>query len=288
MGRHRRANWEVYAFEENPFIQNYVNKFVKSLDGLGLKPELRIPPAASLEHLQQLAPRYGCSSEGEMVKCMLKKFKARLNSLLVNTSLRDNALVHERLMQAASPSINATRYTLIPAGVGVQARTRLTGIESARSALMFAPVAKASVDADLKYSFPVVDVVSWISYFFREADYVVVKMDIDGAESAILESLLRHQGLGLIDVLLLKCRRAKKGTCERLRAAAKVKIKIKTEGDGYIDVDRHSVPELYSPSDPTAASPTFNIPYGADVNFSITNSSLILSMLNGTVLTQSI
>ena len=49
-----------------------------------------------------------------------------------------------------------------------------------------------------------VDFVSWFAESFKASDFVVLKMDIEGAEMGLLESMLTHSGAPLsnVDVML--------------------------------------------------------------------------------------
>lgn len=52
-----------------------------------------------------------------------------------------------------------------------------------------------------------VDFVSWFAESFKASDFVVLKMDIEGAEMGLLESMLTHSGAPLsnVDVMLWEC-----------------------------------------------------------------------------------
>ncbi|CAJ1336650.1 unnamed protein product, partial [Effrenium voratum] len=70
----RPGAWEVYGFEANPYIQPYVDHFVRYLNGAGPKPVLTLPPAGSNKKLRTYGEMFGC--RGDRVKeCMMEKFK---------------------------------------------------------------------------------------------------------------------------------------------------------------------------------------------------------------------
>ena len=51
----------------------------------------------------------------------------------------------------------------------------------------------------------VVDIPAWIESSFSMQDYVILKMDVEGAEHGILEQLVKRGVLPLIDVLAIEC-----------------------------------------------------------------------------------
>ena len=56
-----------------------------------------------------------------------------------------------------------------------------------------------------QFDVPKVDVVRWMEESFREEDYVVLKMDVEGAEMEILPKLLATNATRLVDVFLWEC-----------------------------------------------------------------------------------
>ena len=62
-----------------------------------------------------------------------------------------------------------------------------------------------------------VDVVQWMRTSFTEADFVVLKMDVEGAEIDIVPKLLATNTSRLVDVFLWECHakwRGAKGKCQ--------------------------------------------------------------------------
>ena len=106
------------------------------------------------------------------------------------------------------------------------------------------------------YHIAIVNVVRWMIENFRESDYVVIKMDVEGAEHGILSGLLDRGKLGIIDILAYECHAARTSTAckdlnRRLDAAAVAsKTKILREAQGYQGWDQFSTPDKYYPSDP--------------------------------------
>merc|ERR1719171_1225184 len=100
---------------------------------------------------------------------------------------------------------------------------------------------------------PLVDVVAWISAHFKQEDYVVVKMDIEGAEFPILNKLMDSGQGCLIDVLAWECHDwMGVGDCTLLqqRISKWNCISQLVEGRGYRAWDSESTPDKYYPVDP--------------------------------------
>ena len=62
--------------------------------------------------------------------------------------------------------------------------------------------------------------VSWIVESFSVADYVVLKLDVEGAEDEIVPRLLASNASKLIDVFLWECHARKEGLGGRCKCAA--------------------------------------------------------------------
>merc|ERR1712130_920030 len=102
---------------------------------------------------------------------------------------------------------------------------------------------------------PIVDVVSWASAFLRKTDYVVWKMDIEGAEHEIFRELLRRHLLKLVDVLAFECHPVHSSLCKNTIAGLKAEGKktgtrVKIEGQNYKAVDSFSGSSKYFAIDP--------------------------------------
>ena len=59
----------------------------------------------------------------------------------------------------------------------------------------------------------VVDVVGWIASHFAPDDYVVLKMDVEGAEHKIVHALAERGVLPLIDVFAIECHNKRRSPC---------------------------------------------------------------------------
>lgn len=264
------AEWEVYAFEANPFIQAYLDLFIQYLNGQGKLPALRVPPAGSTQHLSIYAKKFGCQATDAqaMRSCMNRLFAAQILALPTAPALNDTRLIEARMAEAvvslAQRRSRQQRFTLIPAAVGAengwldipekQARsnlirggTVLSGIHGQQGGNPF------SGERGKTFRVTIVDVVSWMISSFHERDYVVVKMDVEGAEHGILRELIRRHKLGVIDILAYECHGGKKCVGLNAEVAAEAKtsgVSLLHEGKDYHGWDRYSTPELYYPLDP--------------------------------------
>eukprot|EP00439_Symbiodinium_sp_Y106_P054660 s3412_g7.t1 len=267
---HRDSAWEVYAFEANPLIQPYVNKFVSFLNGKGPKPPVLIPPAGSNGHLNDLAKRFHCRKKttDSTRECMVKLFEPQIHALQVEPELSSLQLIHARMREAADPPPTAeeSRYTFIPAAVGSEDGELKMTDNTARTVLIRGGfgAGNAKKDTSREYHIPMVNVVRWMIDSFRESDYIVVKMDVEGAEHGILSGLLDSGKLGLIDILAFECHAAKTSpACKKLnrrldKAAVVSKTKILREASGYQGWDHFSTPDRYYPLDPRVGRPQSN------------------------------
>ena len=59
------------------------------------------------------------------------------------------------------------------------------------------------------------DLTGWLKRNFEETDYILVKLDVEGAEFDIVERLRDHGALALVDVLALECH-GWSGNCTQL------------------------------------------------------------------------
>mmetsp|Transcript_8252 Transcript_8252/g.19408 ORF Transcript_8252/g.19408 Transcript_8252/m.19408 type:complete len:379 (+) Transcript_8252:37-1173(+) len=268
----RDRAWEIYAFEASPIIQPYVDKFVHYLNGKGNKPELTVPPSGSTRHLNAYAPYFGCPAsltdgfvQGQMRQCMYDTFEPALSALHAEPYLNSKDLIEARLAEASTPlAENATqsRFTFVPAAVGgVNGWLCLHGVDRHQAIRGGAAEStKLALDPnDLRgVKVSVTDVVSWIMRNFSPHDYVILKMDAEGAEFPILEGLYRAGQLGLVDLLAYECHEWIKNpasyrmrTCEDMAKVLKEEqVPTMMETDLYEGWDSFSQPKDYLPLDP--------------------------------------
>lgn len=245
--------WEVYAFEASPLIVPYLDKFVGFLNGNNPKPVLDIPPAGSTAHLARYAPQFGCGGLGgdaAMRECMFRKFQKPLKRMKADTSLMTDKSIRERLATAGMPPLTKDRYVLIPAAAGATNSTMHLGSVDAEQ--MIRGGAHDNEHTGKQVDVPLVDVVSWLVSNFDEKDYVVVKMDIEGGEFPIVNSLISKGKAGLIDKIAMECHDWV-GNCKDLltRFTSATGLTPLIESKDYQGWDSFSSPEKYVPVKPS-------------------------------------
>ena len=246
--------WEIYAFEASPWLYNYLDNFVAHLNGNGSPPAIKVPPTGSSAHLAKMAGRYGCghAEQQAMRECMFGVFREPLTELQPKPELRNANVVASRLALAQKSLGTAPddRVVFVPAAAG--ARVDLLLLNHALDAdQMIREGASFSSQSSQDVCVPVVDIVAWMMHFFKSADHVFVKMDIEGAEFEILEALIMAGGECLIDELSLECH-SSHGDCdglmERLRSSKCIKLFV--EGDDHDGYDQFSSRDRYFAIDP--------------------------------------
>lgn len=79
-----------------------------------------------------------------------------------------------------------------------------------------------------------VDIVSWLLKHFSASDYVIVKMDVEGAEFQIIPELIRRRADKIVDVLAWECHNGRGGQCSDLqKMIAETNIRLMSEGKDY-------------------------------------------------------
>lgn len=245
--------WEVYSFEASPWIQWFVDQTVAAKNAGGTAPALPFPASGSTADLRRFGDEAGCNGKAlrsNLLDCMLTRYRGELESIQPDKQLNDSTLLSSRLDQASTPyrprgSEALVRYTFVPAAVTVS--DGWMEIRQSMIQLLIGGVVTTGDSADWTKSrggadttFPVarvrtIDLVGWISRSFSERDNVVVKMDVEGAEHAILPELVRQGKDTVIKVLAMEChRRGKVGDCAALdKLLQGTKIKVLKEGRDY-------------------------------------------------------
>lgn len=252
------APWEVYSFEANPYIQPYVDKFASWLNHEGDKPAVVVPPAGSHAHLQRFSRRFGCGKKTTeaMRECMWNIFKTQIKSLMVNSSLWNKDLLAKRLAEAGLPNSrpHTSRYTFIPAAIGAQNGFLPINAERAKDGIIRGGNAGQTNDAT-EIQVPVVDVIRWAQAYFHVDDYILAKMDVEGAEHAILNEMMDTGALKLLDVLMMECH----GECGKLLARIRhyggPRLVLEGGKGGYKSIDSHSKVEAAELIDPRLSRP---------------------------------
>lgn len=260
----RSGPWEVYAFEASPFIQPYLEDFVHFLNDQGPRPPLEVPPSGSIDELALYAKRYGCgglSNRDKMIKmrqCMWKTFRAPLSRMKPDPRFLSMPLALRRMAEAQRPLQDGEhdRFTFVPAAVGAgDGKMRMTRVTpeamirgGAHSSKGASPPTKRSNEVDV----PMVDVATWIMARFSDADFVFLKMDVEGAEFGVINKLIDLGAAGRIKRFFWECHRGA-GNCRRLRLRWRNSSYVLpvTEGThGYHGFDSLSAPDKYFPEDP--------------------------------------
>ena len=217
-----KTPWQVFGFEASPLIAPYVERFVQWLNGEREKPpESCLPPTGSTPHLRMYASGYNCSrwSDRAMRRCMFRRLAPALDALTPDPALNRSKLIRERLDASLKASGRPrAHFTFVPAAVGA-ADDWMAMYNAPRQLIRGGSLMVGDRDADEldtsndvlehepRYNFKVrvIDFVAWLKRSFTPADWVVVKMDIEGAEYPIFERLLNDTPtLHLIDVLALE------------------------------------------------------------------------------------
>lgn len=250
-------SWEIYAFEASPFIQPYLEHFTAFLNGWGAKPPLTIPPSGSSWHLADYAPRYGCPNtvDDAMRECMFQVFKKPLSELHPDMSLSNWDIIHQRLALAAQPLAPGApdRFVAIPAAAGAENGELNLGLMTAEQMIRGGAVNSEEfpgTGAEMKVA--LVDFPTWLATNFLPTDYVVVKMDIEGAEFPILNKIFGANQGCLMDMLAIECHHWG-GDCNKLSADIAqwaCITKLDEIAGGYRAYDHYSTPDLYYPIDP--------------------------------------
>lgn len=213
---HANLPWHVFAIEAAPLIAPYVELCTEALAaGRPLPPPL-VPPAGSSMQLLNYASELGCTKAGgrrERLACISNALASPLAALArtANPKLTANPSLLEARLDGArarggctpaprgggllsafsrgpDPSYRADglrtagggTFTLLPAAAGASAGTlRMAGspLQMLRGGSM-----AAGSNHMPQFDVPRVDVVSWIERSFTVDDFVILKMDVEGAE----------------------------------------------------------------------------------------------------------
>mmetsp|Transcript_24063 Transcript_24063/g.74991 ORF Transcript_24063/g.74991 Transcript_24063/m.74991 type:complete len:361 (+) Transcript_24063:136-1218(+) len=222
--------WEVFFFEASPIMADFNYRMAQWLNGNSShRPVQPILSAGSTKDtIRAYAGRFGCNNKqalpGESIlratfRCILSKADesidkairdARTHAHVFNTT----NFVAQALRQAVhppDPSRMRPRYVFVPSAAGsapgwihmtwgrgsyLRGGGRATPTHSS-------PTKPPQPDED--FVVRVIDVVDWMIRSFASEDWIVLKMDIEGAEHELLESLLRRKSAHLIDILAWEC-----------------------------------------------------------------------------------
>jgi hypothetical protein len=258
IGCFANVTWEVYAFEPSPVIWDYLEGFTQWLNGDGRRPKARVPSGAgTMDLVFTFASAYGCKvvtrprqrsdvteqwriELGESEACIKHQVAPVLAHLARHFSkdLNSTALLRHRLAEARSPPgvySRRDRYTFLPAAAAAQdgwldvpatqeaAQGEL--FTRPRDLSTYGPGVKRDAVAALQRTastirVPTIDLGAWLEASFSENDWIVMKIDAEGAEHDVLPSLFESPTRRrLIDVLRWECHESVGGRpCKQLKA----------------------------------------------------------------------
>ncbi|CAE8597972.1 unnamed protein product, partial [Polarella glacialis] len=266
-----RRPWEIYAFEADPLIQPYLERFVLALNGAGRRPKVTVPPVGSSAHLAALAPRFDCQGVRWWVRtCMTARFREPLQRLRADPALADPGFLSERLASASNRAARTREESVTHTqtqtrrdsfhAIHAAASARNWTLQLCRSLQLPGFARNCTSEERLKgrgMTVPIVDFVSWLAASFSVRDNIIVNMDIEGDEFRLLPALLKLSGgkRHLIDMLHLECHGDGGGhldaLCHRLIARLRREtgtFVLSNFDEGYMDDhDKLSGPGLYHP-----------------------------------------
>ena len=248
------APWQVYGFEASPLIVPYTERCARELSAGRPLPESPLPPMGSGPELMRLAGQFNCSDgaadsaamarirerKGRLparlrekqilakskMQCILEKMQGRLKDLRPDPSLsRNPELLRSRVASAARcPAGKTDEFVMLPAAASTKDGTM--EIYGSREDLITGGVKSVRMKGFHRgkvetSTVPTVDVVRWILQSFTEDDFVVLKMDIEGAEHSVVPALIEAGGAPLVDIFLWECHYAAAVTskCHEMESA---------------------------------------------------------------------
>lgn len=209
-----RDTWLTVAFEASPLIQPFLEQYVRYINGeRSDEPTTCVPRSGSTPHLRLYANKIGCAYEKDedMRKCMWNLLEPHLIALKNTIEPKTSTLLTliKTRLQLATRSIACSsgclNYTLaIPAAVG----TRERWVHFWGSPMQLIRGGAKETKKSHRNNVNIVrsiDIVSWLNYTARKAAFVFLKIDIEGAEHAVLR---RMEELGVhrfINAIALEC-----------------------------------------------------------------------------------
>ena len=206
--------WVTAAFEASPLIQPFLDEYVDYLNGeRPSEPTACLPRSGSTPHLRRYAKYLACdhARDDEMRGCVMRALAPHLSALRANPELNSSALLdarRERIARLLTQDchVNCSRFVAVPAAVDIHdGWMRLSGspvqlIRGGAKRSTLAPEEKQHV-----HTVRTIDVVGWVESLARLAKFVFIKMDVEGAEHAILKRMEERGVHKLVDALALEC-----------------------------------------------------------------------------------
>lgn len=210
--------WMTWGFEAAPLIMPFADRCATALSAGEALPMPPVPPAGSTMELSKFFKRtlncvepcveartpWECERQ-----CVFDKLARRLRQLRPDPNLMQNRmLVQERLALATNCRRSPT-VSLIPAAASNQDGNISVSFGSDPKQMLIGGVAAITANYTAKSSktadVMAVDFVRWFEAAFATQDFVVLKLDIEGAEAYIVEGLLKAGIANRIDILLWEC-----------------------------------------------------------------------------------
>ena len=252
-GAHANAtNWEVYGFEAAPLLMPYVDQLVRWKNGVpGVeRPVTCFPPAGSTKDRIRFSKLVGCwrTWAPKINFCLEHLFRSDLDRREPDHVLLNHTTVWQRLHEARErpvPTAAAARYTFVPAAVGGRtgtisfSRKRISAGANSRLTSGFRKgsmkhLAAGAGSSNATFDVQIVDVTSWLARNFHVDDYVLVKLDVEGAEHEIVERLEARGALSLIDVMAIECH-GWSGNCSKVYGSLlRAGVKIRTDYESLV------------------------------------------------------
>ena len=193
--------WEVYLFEAAPMMWPYLDRLTEHLNGNGPLPKAPLPTGGSTPTtVKHFAGHYNCTTAKDKFDCIFRRVNPIMQDLLHDSSkwarYNTSELRQQRLAMAQQPTTGSVRYTLIPAAAGADNEwLRLTwGTKSLLRGGGTAVKRKEGVAETSIYNVHAVDLPAWLEHNFGHATghktFLILKMDIEGAEFYIMPKLL--------------------------------------------------------------------------------------------------
>jgi len=232
----RRAPWQVYGFEASPLIVPYADRCATALSRGARLPPPPVPPVGSGKELRRLGASFGCSAvdvgmdaaaapwasrpkwkfrqalTGKQNRCLIRTLSKNLSALRPDPGLSNNLPLLRRRLDGASscdrPGAHAS-YTFVPAAAG--AHDGEMAVYGMPEDVLLGGISSTASGRPMgqKMTVPVVNIARWLTTSFTRSDFVVLKMDVEGAEASIIPALVDANATRLIDVFLWECHTSK-------------------------------------------------------------------------------
>ena len=253
-----RGAWLTVAFEASPLIQPFLEQYVGFLNGeRRTAPTTCLPRSGSTVHLQRYAAALNCTTEfnDAMRECVWEKLAVPLAQLRADPTLNSTALVARRLKLAShlgsAPCARGCRphAVAVPAAVGATSGwARLWGTPQQLLRGGVKPTAPAGAGRGHFHIVPQVDVASWMVALARRVrqqhGVVFVKLDVEGAEHAIVRRMEAVGAHRMLDALAVECHDP--GCAATMRRVHAWGVPVLTEAT-YGGMDRDAAAETTLP-----------------------------------------